>query len=89
MKSQGKLDYIHSDLWGPASVQTHGGARYFLTLIHNFSRKTWVFMLKTKDETFMKFVEWKNLVENSAGRKIKTIKTDDGIEFLNENFRKL
>lgn len=28
--TKGKLDYIHSDLWGPARIKTHGGARYSL-----------------------------------------------------------
>lgn len=52
-----RLDYIHSDLWGPTRVTTHGGAKYFLTFIDDFSRKLWVYMLKTKDEVFNRFVE--------------------------------
>lgn len=47
-----KLDYIHSDLWGLARITTHGGTRYFLTLIDDFSRKLWAFMLKSKEEVF-------------------------------------
>lgn len=59
-----KLDYIHSDLWGPARVSTHGGSRYFLTLIDDFSRKLWVYLLRTKYEVYDKFIVWKNLIEN-------------------------
>ncbi|KAL0456583.1 UNVERIFIED_CONTAM: Retrovirus-related Pol polyprotein from transposon TNT 1-94 [Sesamum latifolium] len=33
------LDYIHADVWGPANVPTHGGNRYFLSIIDNYSRK--------------------------------------------------
>lgn len=32
-KTKRTLDYIHSDLWGPAIVNSHRGARYFLTII--------------------------------------------------------
>lgn len=51
------LQYVHSDLWGPASNASLSGSRYFLTLIDDFSRKSWIFFLKTKDQAFEKFKE--------------------------------
>lgn len=81
-----RLDYIHSDLWGSSRIATHGEARYFLTLIDDFSRKVWVYMLKTKDEVFGRFVEWKTMIENRTDKKIKYLRTDNGLEFLNERF---
>ncbi|XP_047953855.1 uncharacterized mitochondrial protein AtMg00300-like [Salvia hispanica] len=33
------LEYVHMDVWGPASVSTHSGAVYFLSIIDDFSRK--------------------------------------------------
>lgn len=81
-----RLDYIHSDLWGPARVTTHGGARYFLTLIDDFSTKLWIFTLKSKDEVFERFLEWKTQIENKTGKKIKYLRTDNGLEYLNEKF---
>ena len=37
--TKGTLDYIHSDLWGPSSAPSHGGAHYMMTFIADFSRK--------------------------------------------------
>ncbi|KAL5552341.1 hypothetical protein UlMin_002517 [Ulmus minor] len=37
--SNGTLDYVHYDVWGPARVNSHGGNRYFITIIDDFSRK--------------------------------------------------
>ena len=54
-----KLEYIHSDLWGPAQVNSLGRCRYFLTFIDDFSRMVWVFALKSKDEVLGKFKNWK------------------------------
>ena len=62
-ETQNQLDYIHSDLWGPSRVSSIGGARYFLSLIDDYSRKVWIYFLKNKSETFLKFKEWKILVE--------------------------
>lgn len=33
------LEYVHTDLWGPSKVPSHGGSRYFLSLIDDFSKK--------------------------------------------------
>lgn len=67
-KTKGTLDYIHSNLWGPSRVPSLGGGRYMLTLIDDFSRKVWVFILKHKNEVFVKFKQWKALIEKQIGK---------------------
>ncbi|KAL2238396.1 UNVERIFIED_CONTAM: Retrovirus-related Pol polyprotein from transposon TNT 1-94 [Sesamum indicum] len=83
------LDYVHADVWGPSSVPTHGGNRYFLSIIDNYSRKVFVFLMKHKSEVFEKFTKWKSLVENQTGKKVKTLRTDNGLEFCNKDFSNL
>nr|GEW37174.1 retrovirus-related Pol polyprotein from transposon TNT 1-94 [Tanacetum cinerariifolium] len=73
------LEYVHSDLWGPSLVKSQGGCVYFVTFINDFSRKGWVYFLKTKDEVFGKFKEWKNMVEKRTGT--KDCGTDQKVEF--------
>nr|GEV55290.1 retrovirus-related Pol polyprotein from transposon TNT 1-94 [Tanacetum cinerariifolium] len=68
------LDYLHADCWGPSRVPSFGGARYFLSIIDDFSRMTWVFMMKHTSEAFEKFKHWKILIENKTGRKIKRLR---------------
>lgn len=46
-------------------------------------------MLKSKDEVFDRFIEWKNFVENQTGKKLKCLRTDNGLEFLNDKFASL
>jgi transposase InsO family protein len=65
---------------------SHGGARYFLTFIDNFSRKTHVYFLKAKGEAFEKFKQYKALVENEIGHKIKVLRSDNGGEFVSQKF---
>ncbi|GJR57614.1 putative polyprotein [Tanacetum coccineum] len=59
---------------------------YFLSIIDDFSRMTWVFMKKNKSATFEKFKHWKILIENQTGRKIKHLCTDNGLEFCSREF---
>jgi hypothetical protein len=51
----------------------HGGVQYFLTFIDDFSRKSHVYFLKDKGEAFEKFKQYKALVENEIGHKIKVL----------------
>ncbi|KAL5766903.1 hypothetical protein ACOSP7_017520 [Xanthoceras sorbifolium] len=85
-RTKGTLDYIHSDLWGPARVPSKGGARYMLTFIDDYSRKVWVYFLKHKNDVFATFKQWKALVEKQTGRKIKRLRTDNGLEFCQGDF---
>ena len=57
------------------------GYDYYVSFIDDFSRKTWINFLKSKDEVFAKFSEFKALIENISERKIKTLRSDNGGEF--------
>src|SRR5690606_6341105 len=65
-KTKGTLDYIHSDCWGSSMVESLKGHRYFVSMIDDYSRKTWVIFMKHKSEAFKSFKEWKILVENQT-----------------------
>ena len=85
-RSRSILDYLHADLWGPAKVQTQGGNRYFLSIIDDYSRKVWIYLLKNKSDAFTNFKQWKLLVENQTNKKVKALRTDNGLEFCNLEF---
>jgi len=87
-RTKGTLDYIHSDLWGPARVPSKGGARYMLTFIDDYSRKVWVYFMKKKSDVFVTFKQWKALVEKQTGKKIKRLRTSNGLEFCDGDFNK-
>ena len=85
-KTKGILEYIHVDLWSPAKLQTNGDNRYFLSIIDDFSRRVWVYLLKSKDKKISKFKNWKVLMENQMSMRVKCLRTDNGLEFCNANF---
>nr|GFA65090.1 retrovirus-related Pol polyprotein from transposon TNT 1-94 [Tanacetum cinerariifolium] len=77
------------DLWGPSQVESLEGKRYFLSIVDDYSRRVWVYLLRFKHEAFKKFKEWKQLVENQTGRTVKKLRTDNGLEFCNREFKQL
>jgi hypothetical protein len=85
-RSKGLLDPIHSDVGGPMSATSVKGTSYYVTFIDDFSRKTWIYFMKTKDEVFSHFRAFKAQVENMTRRKIKALRTDNGGEFTSTKF---
>ena len=78
------LELIHSDLCGPMRVSSVEGASYFLTFIDDYSRLGYVFFIRNKSDVVDTFVQFKNLVENQTGYKIKNFQSDNGREFYNQ-----
>ena len=64
IKAKGILEIIHFDVCGPMSSNSLSGYVFYVSLIEDFSRKTWIYFLENKDEVFSKFKEFKSLIEN-------------------------
>ncbi|GKB51465.1 retrotransposon protein, putative, ty1-copia subclass [Tanacetum coccineum] len=89
LEKQGLFGKKSLDLWGLSQVESLGGKRYFLSIVDDYSRRVWVYILRFKHESFEKFIEWKQLVENQIRRTVKKLRTDDGLEFCNREFEQL
>ncbi|KAJ4721959.1 Retrovirus-related Pol polyprotein from transposon TNT 1-94 [Melia azedarach] len=76
------LDLIHSDVCGPMSTMSLGGAYYFVTFIDDHSRKIWVYTLRSKDQVLSVFKQFQASVERETGKKLKCIRTDNGGEYI-------
>nr|GEW99095.1 putative reverse transcriptase, RNA-dependent DNA polymerase, Gag-polypeptide of LTR copia-type [Tanacetum cinerariifolium] len=63
-KSEKLGELIHLDLWGPYRVTSREGFKYFLTIVDDFSRAMWVYLIKTKDEVFDVFVAFVKMIHN-------------------------
>ena len=80
-KAKGILDIVHSDICGPMQTTSLSGYVYYASFIDDYSCKTWIYLLKKKDEVFERFKEFKALVENLSKKKVKILRSDNGGEF--------
>ena len=77
-KSNEVFELIHSDVWGPAPVDSYNGYKYYVIFIDDFSRATWLYLMKNKNEVFSHFQNFVNLIETQYDKKIKILRTDNG-----------
>jgi transposase InsO family protein len=80
------LELIHLDVCGPMPSTSLNGYVYYVSFIDDYSHKTWVYFLKSKDEVFGKFKEFKALIENLSKRKIKILRSDNGGKYTSKEF---
>jgi hypothetical protein len=85
-KAKGVLELIHSYVCGPMPSSSISEYVYYVSFIDYYSRKTWLYLLKSKDEVFSKFKEFKALIENIFERKIKILRSDNGGEYTSKEF---
>ena len=85
-KTKGTLELIHSDVCGPMPSTSLSGFEYFIIFIDDYSRKTWIYFLKAKNEVFEKFKECKVQIENILDKRIKTLRSENGGEYNSKEF---
>jgi len=81
------LKLIYSDICGPMNVKVRHGAFYFLTFIDDYSRDGYVYLLSHRYEALDAFKHFVAEVETQLDRKVKTLRTDRGREYLSQIFK--
>ena len=67
------LALIHTDVCGPMSTIARGGFQYFITFTDDYSRYGYIYLMRHKSESFEKFKEFQNEVQNQLGKTIKSL----------------
>ncbi|KAJ9564699.1 hypothetical protein OSB04_000665 [Centaurea solstitialis] len=77
---------VDQDVCGPFSHVARGGYRYFITFTDDFSRYGYVYLMRHKSESFERFKEFQNEVQNQLDKRIKFLRSDRGGEYLSDEF---
>jgi hypothetical protein len=80
------FDLVHCDIWGPFSTDSLNGVKYFLTIVDDFSRFTWVHLMVSKSQTRYLLVSFINLVADQFNTMVKILRSENGIEFQMPEF---
>jgi histone deacetylase 1/2 len=78
------LEIIYSDVWGPAQTSVSGHT-YYVSFIDGYSRFTWLYLLKRKNDVFDIFLQFQCHVERLLNKKIIHVQTDWGGEYIKLN----
>ncbi|EOY05030.1 Cysteine-rich RLK (RECEPTOR-like protein kinase) 8 [Theobroma cacao] len=75
------FELIHCDIWGDYKTPSLSGAVYFLTIVNDYSRAIWVYLMKHKSKTrdyLLHFYQW---VRTQFNTQVKIVRSDNRMEF--------
>jgi len=76
------LSLLFMDVWGPAPFLSSMNKRYFLHIVDDYSKYSWIYPLEQKSDVLSIFTQFQKLVENYFNSSIKSVQTDGGGEFI-------
>nr|GFB15455.1 retrovirus-related Pol polyprotein from transposon TNT 1-94 [Tanacetum cinerariifolium] len=79
-----RLQLLHMDLCGPMRVASINGKRYVLVIVDDYSRYTWTYFLRSKDETPEVLIDFLRLVQRGLQAQVRIVRTDKGTKILNQ-----
>ncbi|GJT23402.1 retrovirus-related pol polyprotein from transposon TNT 1-94 [Tanacetum coccineum] len=78
---------LHWNHCEPMRIASFNGKKYILVIVDDYSRFTWVKCLSSKDEALDFIIKFPKMIQVRLKVPIRRIKTDNGIEFVNQTLR--
>ena len=88
-RASAPFELVHYDVWGPCLVFPFIGFKYFVTFVDDFSRVTWLYLMKSRYEFFSYFSAFCNEIQTQFHVFVKTLRIDNAKEYLLESFQSL
>jgi hypothetical protein len=76
------FDVVHCDIWGPSRVVSISGHRYYITFVDDFSRLSWLYLLKDRQSVLSVVTKFINEIQTQHGVTPKIFRTDNALEFV-------
>lgn len=84
--SDSPFDLLHCDIWDPYSHGTYDGNRYFLTLVDDCLRFTWLYLLNQKSKAFLAIVQFFSMIKTQFSVTMKCLRSNNAKELVLTNF---
>ena len=72
------LELLHLDLMGPTKTKSLGGKRYIMVVVDDFTRYTWVILLRSKSDAPKHIKALCTRLQNEKSLKNDRIRSDHG-----------
>ena len=80
------FELVHSDVWGPHRILSVRGFRYFVSFVDDYSRTTWIYLMKNRSELFSIFCAFCNEITTQFNVPVKILRSDNAQEYFSDPF---
>jgi hypothetical protein len=80
--STSPLELVFYDVWGPATFSV-GRNKYYVSFIDDYSKFTWIYMIKCKSDVFQNFHDFQHHVERLFDKNILVVQLTGAVSIIN------
>ncbi|RVW40927.1 Retrovirus-related Pol polyprotein from transposon TNT 1-94 [Vitis vinifera] len=85
-RAKSPFELVHIDVWGPCRTASTLGFQYFVTFIDDYSRCTWLFLMKNRAELFSIFQKFYTEIQTQFNISIRVLRSDNAREYFSAQF---
>ncbi|KAJ9693466.1 hypothetical protein PVL29_012301 [Vitis rotundifolia] len=85
-QAKSPFELVHTDVWGPCRTASTLGFQYFVTFIDDYSRCTWLFLMKNRAELFSIFQKFYTEIQTQFNVSIRVLRSDNAREYFSTPF---
>lgn len=82
LRSLCSFELLHMDIWGLFRTPTYNVQRYFLTIVDDYTRGTWVFLMQSKLDILRILTQFFTIISTQFSSKTKSIHTDNALDLF-------
>ncbi|KAM7509738.1 hypothetical protein LguiB_008613 [Lonicera macranthoides] len=86
-RASAPFELVHSDVWGPCPVMSKTGFKYFVTFVNDYSRTTWLYLMKSRSELFSHFCAFCAEIKTQFATSVHILRSDNAKEYLSSSFQ--
>ena len=86
-RANAPFELVHSDVWDPCLVVSPIGFRYFVTFVDDYSRTTWLYLMKNRSELFSHFHAFCAKIHTQFHVFVQNLRSDNAKEYVSEQFQ--
>ena len=86
-RASAPFELVHSDVWGSCPVVSSIGFRYFVTFVDDYSRTTWLYLMKNRSELFSHFRAFCAEIHTQFHVYVQNLRSENAKEYVSEQFQ--
>ena len=75
------FEILHVNIRDPRRTATYDGYKLFLSIVDDYSRATWIFLLSHKSNVVSMLVSFISYIETQFHTQVQIVRSDNGHEF--------
>ena len=86
-RASAPFELVHLDVWSPCPVVSPIGFQYFVTFVDDYSRITWLYLMKNRSELFSNFRTFCAEIHTHFRFFVQNLRSGNAKEYLSEQFQ--